>query len=162
MAVFISLTPPPDIKAVLVNEDGTLVLSGSSDGSIRLWDLGQQRNVHTYDPHTDSVWALAADQAFSKVYSGGRDKRIFVTGAFLPLCAPPTGTERFAELSSGESNLLCEEVEPVVRLLLQGDDTLWSTSTSPAIHAWSLEAAQQRKKAKFACGCLFFSLSLSC
>lgn len=74
------------MKSVLVNEEGTLVLSGSSDGSIRLWDLGQQRCVHTYDPHTDSVWALAADDAFARVYSGGRDKRVFVTGTRTLTC----------------------------------------------------------------------------
>lgn len=65
---------------MLVNDDGTLVVSGSSDGSMRLWDLRTQRTVHTYDPHTDSVWALAADEAFTRIYSGGRDKHVFLTG----------------------------------------------------------------------------------
>ncbi|MBA0731423.1 hypothetical protein Golax_025419, partial [Gossypium laxum] len=48
-------------------------LSGSSDSMIRLWDLGQQRCVHSYAVHTDSVWALASTPTFSHVYSGGRD-----------------------------------------------------------------------------------------
>lgn len=39
----------------------------------RLWDLGQQRCIHAYAVHTDSVWALAANSAFDRVYSGGRD-----------------------------------------------------------------------------------------
>lgn len=39
----------------------------------RLWDLGQQRCVHSYAVHTDSVWALASTPTFSHVYSGGRD-----------------------------------------------------------------------------------------
>lgn len=38
-----------------------------------LWDLGQQRCVHSYAVHTDSVWALASTPTFSHVYSGGRD-----------------------------------------------------------------------------------------
>ncbi|MBA0710068.1 hypothetical protein Golax_025067, partial [Gossypium laxum] len=48
-------------------------LSGSSDSMIRLWDLGQQRCVHSYAVHTDSVWALASTPTFGHVYSGGRD-----------------------------------------------------------------------------------------
>ncbi|RWW21227.1 hypothetical protein GW17_00014627 [Ensete ventricosum] len=38
-----------------------------------LWDLGQQRCVHSYAVHTDSVWALASNSTFTHVYSGGRD-----------------------------------------------------------------------------------------
>jgi WD repeat-containing protein 48 len=41
-----------------------------------LWDLGQQRCVHSYAVHTDSVWALAATSSFTHVYSGGRDQSV--------------------------------------------------------------------------------------
>lgn len=47
----------------------------------RLWDLGQQRCVHSYAVHTDSVWALASNSTFSHVYSGGRD--FSVSAVFL-------------------------------------------------------------------------------
>ena len=33
-------------------------LSGSSDGTIRLWSLGQQRCVATFRIHDEGVWAL--------------------------------------------------------------------------------------------------------
>lgn len=42
----------------------------------RLWDLGQQRCVHSYAVHTDSVWALASTPSFAHVYSGGRDQSV--------------------------------------------------------------------------------------
>ena len=35
-------------------------LSASSDGTVRLWDLGQQRCLSTYSMHDDAVWALWA------------------------------------------------------------------------------------------------------
>lgn len=53
------------------------MLTGSSDHTIRLWDLGQQRCVQTLAVHTDSVWALWASPGFSTVYSGGRDGCIY-------------------------------------------------------------------------------------
>ena len=60
-------------RCLRVNPEGTLCLSGSSDHTMRLWDLGQQRCLHTYAAHTDSVWALAAARDFSIAFSGGRD-----------------------------------------------------------------------------------------
>ena len=51
----------------------------------RLWDLGQQRCVHSYAVHTDSVWALASTPTFSHVYSGGRDLSVSPYNMFLRL-----------------------------------------------------------------------------
>lgn len=64
-------------RALALNAEGSLLLSGSSDHTLRLWDLGQQRCLHTFAVHTDSVWAIQADPAFGVVYSGGRDKCVY-------------------------------------------------------------------------------------
>ena len=47
-----------NIKALVLNKDGTQCLSASSDGTIKLWSLGQQRCVQTIKVHTEGVWAL--------------------------------------------------------------------------------------------------------
>ena len=64
-------------RALLLNEEGTLAVSGSSDHTLRLWDLGQQRCLQAFAVHTDSVWALAAAPDLSLVYSGGRDRCVY-------------------------------------------------------------------------------------
>ena len=33
-------------------------LSGSSDGTVKLWSLGQQRCIATYKIHDEGVWSL--------------------------------------------------------------------------------------------------------
>lgn len=47
-----------NIKALVLNRDGTQCLSASSDGTIKLWSLGQQRCIQTYRVHKEGVWAL--------------------------------------------------------------------------------------------------------
>lgn len=68
---------PGPCSALQLDTDGRLMLTGSSDHTIRLWDLGQQRCVQTLAVHTDSVWALWASPSFATVYSGGRDGCIY-------------------------------------------------------------------------------------
>ena len=52
-------------------------VSGSSDGTVRLWSLGQQRCIETFRMHEEGVWSLAVDDSFQTVYSGGRDKKVY-------------------------------------------------------------------------------------
>lgn len=82
-----------NIRALLVDRSGTQILSGSSDGTVKLWSIGQQRKeTHLKSPlfeclgcigtmlmHSDSVWALQADKDFNFVISGGRDRKCFRT-----------------------------------------------------------------------------------
>ena len=75
-------------------------LSGSSDGTIRLWSLGQQRCIATMRVHDEGVWALQANEAFTVVWSGGRDQRVFQT-----------------ELRNVDNRVLvCEEKAPILKV----------------------------------------------
>lgn len=78
-------------------------LSGSSDGTIRLWSLGQQRCIATYRVHDEGVWALQVNEAFTHVYSGGRDKKIYCTDLRNPDIRV----------------LICEEKAPVLKVRKQ-------------------------------------------
>uniref|UniRef100_A0A7I4BYF2 Uncharacterized protein n=1 Tax=Physcomitrium patens TaxID=3218 RepID=A0A7I4BYF2_PHYPA len=88
------------------------------DPTGRLWDLGQQRCIHSYAVHIDSVWALASTPSFSHVYSG-RDFSVYLT-----------------DLSTRESILLCKEEHPVLGLALQVDEWLWAATTDSSLHKW--------------------------
>lgn len=64
-------------RALSLNEAGTLCVSGSTDHTIKVWDVGQQRCISTLAVHEDSVWAVAMDADFGTVTSGGRDGCIY-------------------------------------------------------------------------------------
>lgn len=63
-----------NVRTLLVSEDGRHVLSGSSDSTVRLWSVGEQRCLHTFAHHNTSVWALHSNDAQLRTfYSGDRD-----------------------------------------------------------------------------------------
>lgn len=94
---FISLVPitknyPPKFQAI----------SAGSDGTIRLWSLGQQQCVHTFRIHSDSIWTLIANDSFTTMYSAGRDKTVWAT-----------------DLSNVEySAMVCQESSSVLKVSL--------------------------------------------
>lgn len=112
-----------NIRALLLNRDGTQCLSASSDGTVRLWSLGQQRCVATLKIHEEGVWCLQANESFNIVYSGGKDKKIFVT-----------------DLRSECHALLCEESAPILKLLLEPPNynSLWVATTDSTIKKWPI------------------------
>ncbi|KAD0637534.1 hypothetical protein E3N88_43948 [Mikania micrantha] len=131
-----------NIRALLLDSTGRLFcLSGSSDSMIRLWDLGQQRCVHSYAVHTDSVWALASSPNFSHVYSGGRDLSLYIT-----------------DLATRESILLCTKDYPIQQLAMH-DDGIWVATTDSSVHRWSVEGQNPQKL--FQSGGSFVSGNLS-
>lgn len=69
-------------RALVLNRAGTQCASASSDGTVRLWDMGQQRCVSSYAVHDSAVWALAVDPGFTTATSGGRDGCIYRCGCW--------------------------------------------------------------------------------
>jgi len=47
------------VLSVDISPDGVAVASGSSDKTVRLWDLKMRASVQTMTDHTDQVWAVA-------------------------------------------------------------------------------------------------------
>jgi WD repeat-containing protein 48 len=87
-----------NIRYLALNRDGTQCLSASSDHTIRLWSLGQQRCISTIEVHTEGVWTLCVNESFNKVYSGGKDCRVYATDLRNP----------------DDLVLVCEESNPIL------------------------------------------------
>ncbi|KAH0627622.1 hypothetical protein JD844_003606 [Phrynosoma platyrhinos] len=123
------------IYSLAMNQMGTVIvsgstekcLSGSSDGTIRLWSLGQQRCIATYRVHDEGVWALQVNEAFTHVYSGGRDRKIYCTDLRNPDIRV----------------LICEEKAPVLKMELDRSadppPALWVATTKSSVNKWTLK-----------------------
>ena len=98
------------------------LLSGSSDGTIRLWSVGQESCIETFRFHDEGVWTVAVDNCFSTFYSGGRDKQAFVT-----------------DLKTRETRHLFTEEAPIIRLTLDPVDpapSIWAATTNTCVNKW--------------------------
>jgi WD40 repeat protein/uncharacterized caspase-like protein len=65
-----------DVKAAAFTRDGGHVLTGSADGTLKLWDIGATRLVRTFVGHKRNVTAVALSTDGSRALSGSEDKTI--------------------------------------------------------------------------------------
>nr|A8XSW2.3 RecName: Full=WD repeat-containing protein 48 homolog [Caenorhabditis briggsae] len=119
-----------NVRALLLNDDGTRALSAGSDGTIRLWDIGMQKNIATGIAHEEGVWTIQVDASFKFVYSGGRDRYV--------LKSPVNDLSKF--------QVLFKEEAPVKKLLLsekENPSSIWVGTWKSDIKRWSLNSANQ-------------------
>ncbi|WAR16938.1 WDR48-like protein [Mya arenaria] len=102
-------------------------ISGSSDGTIRLWSLGQQRCIATFRVHDD-----AANDSFTMVYSGGRDRRVWAT-----------------DIRNPDSRCcICEEKDHILKLELTQSEpqSLWVSTSNSSIKNYAQKVEDLGKK----------------
>ncbi|GLC37642.1 hypothetical protein PLESTB_000797600 [Pleodorina starrii] len=125
------------VRCLAVNSCGTKLLSGASDGAIKLWDVGMRRCVQTFQVHTDSVWSLlSTDDSLSYVYSAGRDRALFRTNT-------QTCTSELLALEEGPVRALA--VDPDARPAPSGGFTsgrvgLWAATECSHVNMWLVPA----------------------
>lgn len=64
------------VNTIAISPDGTKLASGSSDNTIKLWNLEQGKVIHTLKGHSDFVWSIAFSPDGDILASGSRDQTI--------------------------------------------------------------------------------------
>jgi len=64
------------VEEVIISSDGQFALSGSWDGTLRLWDLNAGATTRRFTGHTKDVLSIAFSTDNRQIVSGSRDKTI--------------------------------------------------------------------------------------
>lgn len=118
-----------NVRAMTMSDDGRFLLSGSSDTTICLWSLGEQRRIHTLTHHNASIWSLYSDDPqLSTFYSGDRQGY---------LCK--VEWDRSTPLEQAEGIVLAHEKEKttgrshgIVSIAAYTDEFVWTSNTGSA------------------------------
>ncbi|MDR2700823.1 MAG: hypothetical protein LBB72_00165 [Spirochaetaceae bacterium] len=65
-----------DVSSVAFSPDGTRVLSGSSDHTVKLWDVENGRELKTFSGHSNNVLSVAFSPDGTRVLSGSLDRTV--------------------------------------------------------------------------------------
>lgn len=140
-----------NVRCLLMNSN--YILSGSSDSTIKLWDMRNFKVYKNFDSHDDAVWSLSTESSsdpaanaadFKVFYSGDKEGNIVKTDLnYLSVHArydednpyPATyfssSDYAFIDEKVGLSTLVAKADSPIVSLCAEGDSSLFaSTYTS--------------------------------
>ncbi|KAK9240217.1 hypothetical protein V1525DRAFT_448386 [Lipomyces kononenkoae] len=114
-----------NIRSILINKAGNLVLTGSSDATIKLWSITAGRLVHTLNMHDTSVWSLHSNHPNLEVFHSSDRSGLVVK----------TDMRGTSEAEDSMCVLVCNEHEGVNEVVASGD-YLWTATANSRIHRW--------------------------
>ncbi|EIW67604.1 hypothetical protein TREMEDRAFT_64196 [Tremella mesenterica DSM 1558] len=117
-----------------------VMLTGSSDTTIKLWSLAAHRCLHTFNHHTSSVWSLhSAHPNLERFYSGSRDGHLCVVD--LERCTDISDCECVVLAREGDTPLLGHHEsksgdEGIRAIAAMDDEFVWTSTGSATVKRW--------------------------
>ncbi|MBO7224392.1 MAG: hypothetical protein J6V35_00595, partial [Bacteroidales bacterium] len=68
------------VKSVAYSPDGTKIISGSADYTIKIWNANTGQCLKTLEGHSNDVWSVAYSPDGTKIISGSADYTIKIWG----------------------------------------------------------------------------------
>ncbi|MEE1094103.1 MAG: hypothetical protein U0L08_04130, partial [Bacteroidales bacterium] len=65
-----------DVYSVAYSTDGTKIISGSVDNTIKIWDANTGKCLKTLEGHSDDVYSVAFSPDGTKIISGSGDETV--------------------------------------------------------------------------------------
>ncbi|KAL3891526.1 hypothetical protein ACJMK2_003786 [Sinanodonta woodiana] len=165
------------IYSLAMNQSGTVIVSGSTEKVLRVWDPRTCQKMMKLKGHSDNVKALVLNRDGTQCLSGSSDGTIRLWSLGQQRCVATyrvhdegvwaiqandsftmvysAGRDRriwVTDIRNPENRtLICEEKAPVLKLELAHTDhpSLWAATTDSCIRNWSLKAANKRLSAGY-------------
>ena len=97
---------PANATSIVFSPDGKVLVSGSYDATIRLWDIATGEQLHTLEGHTYSITSVAVSPNGSIIASGSFDGTVLLWAFPLPMSVSQVLTV-FADVNNdGVLNIL--------------------------------------------------------
>ncbi|XP_041474967.1 WD repeat-containing protein 48-like [Lytechinus variegatus] len=153
------------IYSLAMNQSGSVIISGSTEKVLRVWDPKTCAKIMKLKGHTDNVKALVINRDGTQCLSGSSDGTIRLWSLGQQRCIATyriheegvwalRANESFTTFYSGgrdcyvyqtdirnpdASELICEESSSVLRIeLVPQEDAIWVATTSSQLNQWSL------------------------
>lgn len=115
-----------NVRDVLIAQDGDIILTSSSDQTVKVWSMTAGRCMYTLTMHNDSVWSLFSDHPqLSVFYSSDRSGIV-----------AKTDVRNCVEMDEGLSVAVCQEHGGVNKVISAGD-YVWTATSSSSINRWN-------------------------
>ena len=115
-----------NVRDVLINQDGDMIMTASSDQTVKVWSMTAGRCMYTLTMHDASVWCL---------YSNDPQLAVFYSSDKSGLVAK-TDVRNVQEMDEGLSVAVCQEHEGIGKLIV-GGDYIWTATSSSSINRWA-------------------------
>ncbi|PPQ95182.1 hypothetical protein CVT25_013179, partial [Psilocybe cyanescens] len=128
------------VSSAAFSNDGTCIVSCSSDKSVRVWDASTGAELKVLNGHTDSVWSAAFSSDSTRIVSCSSDKSVRVwdvsTGAELKVLNGHTDSVRsaaFSVTSSTDSSCTILHEDSARLSIVDSAYPAWTTISKPWI-----------------------------
>jgi WD40 repeat protein/serine/threonine protein kinase len=121
-----------EVYSGCLSSDGSIVLSGSRDSTLKLWDLASGRLLRTFEEHAEPVYSVCLSQDARLALSGSRDKSLKLWDVVAGRCL------RTFKGHTGYVSSVCLSGDGRLALSGSGDATLklWDAATGSLLRTF--------------------------
>lgn len=138
------------ITCMEIDTAGKFIVTGSDDGTARLWNAQNGQEMFCFAGHLGGVWALKVDWRTGLLVTGSTDRTLIIWSLW--------SGERLFDLLGHTSTVRCVELADEGRLIVSGsrDGTLrvWDTQNGNCLHLLQGHAASVRCLSLFGEDCV--------